>query len=155
MLNDDYRDMLLALSGETVEYILIGAYAMAVHGHIRATGDMDIWVLPSKRDAEAVLRALRRFGAPSGELSAGDLQQDGVVYQIGIAPRRIEILTSISGVRFKEAAEHATMVAIDGIDVPVIGLDDLISNKRATGRAQDLADAEALQRLKDTANPNE
>jgi len=89
MLNEDYKDMLRALSDEKVKFLLVGAYAMAAHGYPRATGDMDIWVLPSPENAEAVLRALNQFGAPLHDLTAEDLQKEGTVFQIGVAPRRV------------------------------------------------------------------
>jgi hypothetical protein len=97
MLNEDYKDMLQALADEKVRFLLVGAYALAAHGHLRATMDIDIWVMPSLQNADAVLRALRRFGAPLHDLTAEDLQVDGTVFQIGVAPRRIDIITTASG----------------------------------------------------------
>jgi hypothetical protein len=144
MLNDDYRDILLALSDEKVKFLLVGAYAMAAHGYPRATMDIDIWVMPSPRNADSVLRALRRFGAPLQRLTKQDLQKDGIVFQIGVAPRRIDIMTSASGLDFKEAYKHALPVCIDEIEVRILSIDDLIRNKKATGRTKDLADIEEL-----------
>ena len=149
MLNEDYKDILRALSAEEVKFLLVGAYAMAAHGYPRATMDIDIWILPSPRNAEAVLRALRRFGAPVDELTKEDLQQDGLVFQIGVAPRRIDIITGASGLQFDEAFEHSLLVDIEGIAVHIPSLDDLIRNKRTCGRTRDLADAEALEELRD------
>ena len=100
MLNEDYRDILLAFVDEKVEFLLVGAYALAAHGYPRATMDINLWVMPSPDNAEAVLRALHRFGAPVVELREGDLQNEGTVFQIGVAPRRIDILTAVSGLRF-------------------------------------------------------
>ena len=97
MLNEDYKDMLQALADEKVRFLLVGAYALAAHGYIRATMDIDIWVMPSPGNAGAVLRALQRFGAPPHDLTAEDLQADGTIFQIGVAPRRIDILTTASG----------------------------------------------------------
>ena len=102
MLNEDYRDMLRALSDENVRFILVGAYALAAHGYPRATLDIDIWVMPSPQNAEAVLRALSRFGAPLHNLTKEDLQRDGTIFQIGVAPRRINIITAASGLQFEE-----------------------------------------------------
>jgi predicted nucleotidyltransferase len=150
MLNKDYRDILHALSDEKVEYLLIGAYAMAAHGYPRATMDIDIWILPSPRNAGAVMRALRRFGAPLHELTREDLQKDGMVFQIGVAPRRIDIITTASGLQFEEAFARSMSVNIEGIEVHIPSLDDLICNKRATGRTRDLADVEALEALRDS-----
>lgn len=149
MLNDDYSDMLRALSEEGVSYLLVGAYALAVHGYPRATMDIDLWVMPSAHNAKAVLRALRRFGAPLGDLSTEDLQQEGTVFQIGVAPRRIDILTAASGLRFEDAHARSVPVEIDGIDVRVLSVPDLIANKKATGRLRDLADVEVLEGLDD------
>jgi hypothetical protein len=149
MLNDDYRDMLRALSGEGVEYLLVGAYAMAAHGYPRATMDIDLWVRPSAANADAVLRALTRFGAPLENLSANDLQRDDTVFQIGVAPRRIDIITGATGLQFSAARRRAMTVMIDDLAVPILALEDLIANKRATGRTRDLADAEALEALRD------
>ena len=148
MLNEDYKDMLLALSEEKVRFLLVGAYALAAHGYPRATMDIDIWVMPSPRNAEAVLRALRRFGAPLHNLTKEDLQKDGTVFQIGVAPRRIDIITAVSGLQFEETYGRSMPVKIEGIEVHIPSIDDLIRNKRASGRTKDLADEEALESLK-------
>jgi hypothetical protein len=148
MLNEDYRDMLHALSDEKVKFLLVGAYAMAAHGYPRATMDIDIWVMPSPENAAAVLRALRRFGAPIHNLSLEDLQKDGTVFQIGVAPRRIDLITAASGLQFRETFERSLSVNLEGIEVHIPSVDDLIQNKRASGRTKDIADAEALESLK-------
>ena len=150
MLNEDYKDMLRALSDEKVEFLLIGAYAMAAHGYPRATMDIDIWVMPSPQNADAVLRALRRFGAALHNLTKDDLQKDGTIFQIGVAPRRIDIITEASGLQFEEVYSRALSVNIEGIEVHIPLIDDLIRNKRASGRTKDLADAEALESLKNS-----
>jgi len=148
MLNEDYRDILHALSDENVRFILVGAYALAAHGYPRATMDIDIWVMPSPDNAEAVLRALRSFGSPLHNLTNKDLEVDGTIFQIGIAPRRIDIITEATGLKFEQAYQNSVLVNIDGIDVHIPSIDDLIINKKATGRTKDLADAEALELLK-------
>jgi predicted nucleotidyltransferase len=153
MLNEDYRDMLHALSDEKVRFILVGAYALAAHGYPRATMDIDIWVMPSPENADAVLRALRRFGASLHNLTKEDLQKDGTIFQIGVAPRRIDIITAASGLQFEETYQRSISVNIEGIEVKIPAIDDLIHNKKATGRTKDLADAEALESLK-TQNHN-
>jgi len=127
----------------------VGAYAMAAHGYPRATIDLDLWVMPSPENADAVLRAIQRFGAPLGNLSRADLDKEDIVFQIGVAPRRIDIITSVSGLRFDEAFQRSVSVEIDGIRVRVPSLDDLICNKRSAGRTKDLADAETLEGLRD------
>ena len=98
MLNEDYKDMLLALSGENVRYLLVGAYALAAHGYPRATMDIDIWVMPSPQNANAIIRALRRFGAPLHNLTKEYLQKDGTIFQIGIAPMQMHPVHKIFGV---------------------------------------------------------
>jgi hypothetical protein len=152
MLNEDYRDMLLALSDENVRFILVGAYALAAHGYPRATMDIDIWVMPSPDNAEAVLRALSSFGAPLHNLTKEDLQKEGTIFQIGVAPRRIDIITAASGLQFEHAYQNSVPVNIDGIEVHIPSIDDLIINKRSTGRTKDIADAEALEFLKTPNN---
>ena len=150
MLNEDYRDMLRALSDEKVRFLLVGAYALAAHGYPRATMDIDIWVLPSPQNADAVLRAVRRFGTPLHSLNKEDFQKDGNIFQIGVAPRRIDIITSASGLQFEETYGRSLSVNIEGIKVHIPSIDDLICNKRASGRTKDLADAEALESLKNS-----
>jgi hypothetical protein len=148
MLNNDYREMLQELSVGKVEFLLVGAYAMAVHGYPRATIDLDIWVRPSPENAEAVMSALTRFGAPLVGLTVQDLQTEGIVFQIGVAPRRIDIITAASGLIFDDAFRGSISVEIEGIPVYIPSIDDLIRNKKAAGRTKDLADAEALEALK-------
>jgi hypothetical protein len=152
MLNEDYRDILQAFSDEKVRFLLVGAYALAAHGYLRATVDIDLWVMPSPDNADAVLRALLRFGAPLHSLTRADLQSDDTIFQIGIAPRRIGIITGASGLRFEEAFERSTTIVLEGIEVHIPSLADLIRNKRASGRTKDLADAEALENLRDSSN---
>lgn len=140
--------MLQSLADERVKYLLVGAYALAAHGFPRATMDIDIWVMPSPENAEAVLRALRRFGTPAQGLSTADLQRDDTVFQIGVAPRRIDIITGASGLRFDEAYAHSIETDIGGLRIHIPSVDDLIRNKKASGRTKDLADVEALESLK-------
>ena len=144
-MNPDFSDMLSALSAEGVEYLLIGAYAMAVHGVPRATGDIDVWIRPTPENADRVLRALARFGAPLGTLHALDLTSEETVFQIGVAPKRIDLLTAIDGVSFDDAWQRRETRSVDGVTLPVIGRDELIRNKRATGRQRDRADADQLE----------
>jgi hypothetical protein len=145
MLYNDYRDILFALSDRKAKFLLVGAYAMAVHGYPRSTMDIDLWIMPDPENALLVLQALEDFGAPPGDLSSEDLQKEGLVFQIGVAPRRIDILTSVDGLRFEDAFAKSQTVDIEGIPIHVLSTPDLIKNKRATGRTKDLADAEALE----------
>jgi len=150
MLNEDYRDILHSFSDEKVRFLLVGAYALAAHGYPRATMDIDIWVMPSPKNADTVFRALRRFGARLHNLTKEDLQIDDTVFQIGVAPRRIDIVTALSGLKFEETYQNSISVNIEGIEVHIPSIDDLIRNKRASGRTKDLADAEALESLKNS-----
>ncbi|MBM3217313.1 MAG: hypothetical protein FJZ38_01275 [Candidatus Rokubacteria bacterium] len=137
--------MLSALSATRADFLIVGAYAVAVHGIARATADLDIWVRPSDENAARVERALTSFGAPASAVGRNDLRTPGNVIQIGVAPRRIDVLTSIDGVDFDDAWQHRTEVDIEGLRVPVIGRRHLILNKRAVGRPQDLADIVRLE----------
>jgi len=150
MLNEDYKDLLLALSAEKVKFLLVGAYALAAHGYPRATMDIDIWVKPDPVNAAAVLRSLERFGAPIQNLSQQDLEKGDTVFQIGVAPRRIDILTGVSGLEFDATFSNAIEVRIDEVLLRIPSAADLIRNKRASGRTRDLADAEALENLGDS-----
>lgn len=145
MLNPDYRDMLSALSAEGAEYLVVGAYALAAHGLPRATGDLDLWVRPTPENARRVWRALVRFGAPLQTLTERDLQTEGIVFQIGVAPCRIDLMTSIEGVGFDEAWASRKPIEVEGVSLAVIGREALIRNKKAIGRPQDLADAARLE----------
>ena len=144
-MNPDFRDMLSALNAEGVEYLLVGAYALAVHGLPRATGDMDVWLGPSAANAQRALAALRRFGAPLSELSEADLTQPGTVFQIGVVPRRIDLLTAIDGVDFQAAWRNRMLTTLDDLEVPVLSRGDFLKNKRAVGRPKDLADVAWLE----------
>ncbi len=128
-------------------HLLVGAHALAAHGVVRATGDMDVWVRATPENASKVWRALLAFGAPLQELTERDLATPELVFQIGVAPYRIDLLTSIDGVSFEEAWAHRTTVRVEGHEIPLIGRADLLRNKRATGRLRDLADAEELEKL--------
>jgi hypothetical protein len=143
----EFVEMLSALSEEKAEYIVVGAYAIGVHLEPRATKDIDIWVRPSKENAARVLRALARFGAPKLGVTATDLATPGLVFQIGVPPRRIDLLTSIDGVEFNEAWDSRVEVAIAGLELPmpILGRETLIANKRASGRPQDVADLAKLE----------
>ncbi|MCP4500554.1 MAG: hypothetical protein GY822_11395 [Deltaproteobacteria bacterium] len=145
MLNPDFRDMLSALQDAEVEYLIVGAFALAAHGMPRATGDIDVWVRPVAANAVRVLDALRQFGAPTSAITTEDLASPDVVFQIGIAPRRIDILTSIDGVKFPEAWQRRISVDIDGLEIPVLSKKDFLTNKRVVGRPKDLADVAWLE----------
>ena len=145
-MNDDFTDLLAALLAEQARFLVVGAHAMAVHGVPRATGDLDVWIAADAENAGRVWKALVRFGAPVAALgfTRDDLTRTDQVLQIGLPPRRIDLLTSISGVDFEPAFPRRVERAVGSLAVPFIGRDDLIRNKKATGRAKDLADLDAL-----------
>ncbi len=145
MLNEDYKEMLQRLLDAGVEFLLVGAYALAAHGHPRATGDIDIWVCPSPENAHRVYTVLAAFGAPLQAVTPQDFSHPDVVFQIGVAPRRIDIMTGISGLEFAEAARNAAQVEIEALAIPVLSRTDLITNKEASGRERDLLDAKILR----------
>jgi hypothetical protein len=143
-LNRDYNEILSALCAEGAEFLIVGAYAVGAHGIPRATGDIDIWVRPTPENASRVMRALKRFGAALLDLTEEDLATADTVFQMGVAPSRIDVMTGISGVTFEQAWPSRVTVAIEGLTVPVIGRDDLLRNKAASARPRDLADLAAL-----------
>ena len=145
MLNDDYKEMLQCLSEEKVKFLLVGAYALAVHGFPRATKDIDFFVWATPDNAANLMRALAKFGAPMEGISESDFSSEGIIFQIGNSPRRIDIVTTIDGIKFDHAYANRKLFAIEGLQIPVISLEDLIANKRASGRTQDLADVEKLE----------
>jgi hypothetical protein len=146
-LNRDFIDMIRAMNNAEVEYLVVGAHAMAVHGVPRATGDIDIWIKPNRENGERVLRALDEFGAPVSAhgISLADLEKPDTVYQIGLPPRRIDLMTGISGVSFADAWSSKIHLEFEGLSIPVIGRRELIRNKHASGRAKDLIDLEILE----------
>lgn len=145
MLNPDYKEMLSLLLEKEVEFLLVGAFALAAHGFPRATGDIDIFVNPTKANSEKVFRCLAEFGAPLHDVTAEDFSLPGIIFQIGIAPRRIDIISLIDGVTFEEGIEDAVEVVIDGLRIPVLSKPKLIKNKESTGRLKDQVDADNLR----------
>lgn len=137
--------MLSALSEAGVDFLVVGAHALAAHGYPRATGDLDIWVRPTKGNADRVWQAIENFGAPHRNLRRDDFYTPDTVFQIGVEPNRIDILTSIDGVEFDEAWPNRRPTTIDKISFHVIGREQLLKNKRATGRPKDLADVAYLE----------
>ena len=146
-MNRDFAEMLNALSAEGAEVLVVGAYAVAGHGLPRATGDIDLWVRPSPENAARVWRALERFGAPRSRLTPASFTKPDIVYQLGLPPNRIDILTTIDGVAFADAWAERVMSTVDGVTFPMISKHHLLVNKRATGRPQDLADVARLEEM--------
>ncbi len=147
-LPDDFRDLLVSFADNAVEFVVVGGHAVAFHGHIRATKDLDVLVRASTENAKKVYAALAEFGAPleAFEVQAEDFSQYHGVLQIGVPPLRIDILTSIGGVSFQQAIQDGNAFDVDGRKIPVIGLDALVKNKSAADREQDRADLVALSR---------
>ncbi len=143
-MNPDFVDLLRAFIAADVRFLIVGAYALAIHGRPRATGDLDVWIEPSAENARRVMRALAAFGAPLGEVHEADFTTPGLTYQIGIAPGRIDVLTDLTGLSFAEAWPDRVRKPFGDVTVDFIGRDAFIRNKRATGRAKDLGDIEGL-----------
>lgn len=145
-LNEDFRDFLAALVESGARFLVVGAHAMAVHGVPRATGDLGVWLAVDPENAARVFAAVLRFGAPVEALglSPDDFLRPDQVVQIGLPPRRIDLLTGLSGVSFDEAWPGRITHSVGPVAVPFLGRDALVHNKRASGRAKDLADLEAL-----------
>jgi hypothetical protein len=146
-LNPNFVEMLRELSATGADFLIVGGHALSAHGYVRATMDFDIWVRPTPGNAARVYAAVVRFGAPLHGLTVADLATEGLIYQIGVKPERIDILTTLSGVDFETSWSRRIEAAIDGNTYSVIGREDLIANKRATGRPMDLLDADKLERL--------
>jgi hypothetical protein len=145
VLNPNFRDMLVALNDAEVDYLVVDAYAMAARGCPRSTGDIDFWVRATPENAKRVWNALTSFGAPMSQVSVEDFSTPNVVFQIGIAPQRIDVLTSISGVNFDDAWPDRLVADLDGLRADVIGREHLLQNKIASGRPKDVVDADILR----------
>jgi Nucleotidyl transferase of unknown function (DUF2204) len=145
MLNPDFRDMLSCLRGAGVEFIVVGAYALAAHGRPRATGGIDIWVKSSPENAQKVISALEEFGAPLSNLSAEDFTAPDLIVQLGIEPCRIDLLTGVDGLDFDDAWRNKLAITLEGLEVFILSRGDLLKNKIAAGRAKDQGDIAWLQ----------
>jgi hypothetical protein len=141
-LPPDFKEFLRLLTFHRVEYLLIGGYAVNYYGYPRATADMDVWVGISPANAERTARALREFGF--AQATPDLFMERGKVIRMGVPPFRIELLTTVSGVEFPECFRKRTVVDIGGLPVCLIAIDDLRTNKRASGRTKDLVDLEQL-----------
>ncbi len=143
-MHQDFLDLLHAFIESNVRFLVVGAYALGVHGRPRATGDLDVWVDPTPQNAANVKSALERVGAPTAPVSAGDFSRPGRVFQMGLPPLRFDVLTELSGLTFGEAWSTRTRAPFGPLAVDVIGREAFIKNTRATGRARDLGDIQAL-----------
>jgi hypothetical protein len=144
-MNQDFVDLLRAFTAADVRFLIVGAYALALHGRPRATGDLDVWIEATPDNARRVVRALAAFGAPLTDVAEADFARQGITYQIGVPPGRIDILTELTGLSFAEAWPDRIRRPFGDIDVDFIGRASFIRNKRATARPKDLADIEGLE----------
>jgi len=143
-MNQDFVDLLRAFVAHDVRFLIVGAYALAIHGRPRATGDLDVWVDATPENAHRVMQALAAFGAPLHDITESDLARPGIVYQLGVVPGRIDILTELSGLNFDEAWPDRVRHAFGDVQVDFIGREAFVKNKLATGRTKDLGDIEGL-----------
>ena len=144
-LDQDFSEFVQLFLDNDVRFLIVGGYAMAAHGLPRFTGDLDTWVWIDHENAERIMKALTEFGFSSLDITAKDFQSPNLVVQLGFPPHRIDLLTGIDGVEFEEAWKRRIEVGINGVDVPFIGREDLITNKKAASRVQDLADVARLE----------
>jgi hypothetical protein len=144
-MNPDFLDLLRAFVAADVRFLIVGAYALALHGRPRAPGDLDVWVDATPENARRVLGALGEFGAPLADISEADLATPGVVYQIGVPPGRIDVLTDLTGITFAEAWLDRLHRPFGDVEVDFIGRASFLRNKRATGRPKDLGDIEGME----------
>ena len=147
MLDKDLRELLALFNTTGVEFLVVGGHAVAFHGRPRLTDDLDLFVRPDVENGERIVRALQTFGFGSLDLTADDFLADDRVIQLGRAPNRVDLLTKLYGVEFSDAWDRRVAARLDDTQVWIISREDLIRNKRETGRTQDLADAEFLERL--------
>jgi len=148
MLNEDYKEILQILLKNKVKFLVVGAYAMGAYGYPRATGDFDIWVESSLLNSRKIYKSLSEFGAPLQEISEETFCEEGIILQIGVAPRRIDIITKIDGVNFKQAYSNKEKIKIETLIIPFLSKADLIKNKKSTGREKDKLDIKYLNRKK-------
>jgi hypothetical protein len=143
-MNRDFVDLLRSFAAAEVRFLIVGAYALAHHGRPRATGHLDVWVDPTRENAPRVMRALAAFGAPLQDVTTRDFERAGIVFQIGVPPGRIDILTDLTGLTFADAWPGREPGRFGELTVDFLGRDAFLQNKRATGRAKDLGDIEGL-----------
>ncbi len=144
-MNPDFVDLLRAFVNADVRFLVVGAYALALHGRPRGTGDLDVWVEATPENAARVMTALAAFGAPLNDISRKDFSQPGVTYQMGVDPCRIDVLTDLTGVTFAEVWPERVRHHFGDVEVEFIGKESFIRNKRATGRPKDLVDVDGLE----------
>ncbi len=144
-MNSPFRDILSEFTDAKVEYLLVGAYALAAHGLIRGTGDIDLWIHATPENANRVEQAMLRFGAPRELFSVDDFSKPQMVVQLGVPPYRIDILTDLTGVEWDQAWADRLISTFEGVEVPVLSRAHVIANKRATNRPKDQLDLAWLE----------
>lgn len=144
--NPDFKDLFKLLKDEAVEYLLVGAHAVIFYAEPRYTKDLDIWVNPTPKNARRVWNALRKFGAPLNDITLKDFTDSDVIYQIGVAPNRIDIIMAVTGLEFEDAFNRKVISSYDGVEINIVGKSDLIKAKKASNRTQDILDLERLEK---------
>ena len=145
-LPPDFREFIQLLNDHGVEYVIVGGYAVAVHGYVRYTGDMDFFIALNADNAERMVGVFNRFGLTQPEINAALFMDSGKILRIGSEPMRLEVLNKISGVSFEECYRNRKTIQVDGVAVNFVGYAELLKNKRSTGREKDIADASELQK---------
>ena len=145
MFSQDFREFIELLIKNRVEYLIVGGYAVGIHGHPRYTGDLDIWLNPTPENAELILKSVNEFGFSSFNLKIEDFTKAGNVIQLGYPPLRIDLLTEIDGVTFTECFENRKEVRIESLSINFIGYQDLLKNKKESGRPRDIDDIDNLK----------
>jgi len=144
MLSRDFKEFIESLNANNVRYLVVGGYAVALHGYVRYTKDLDVWIEPKIQNANNVLNALTAFGFGSLDITADDFLEEGNIIQLGYPPNRIDLITSLKGLMFENCYPERVQVEIQGVLIDFIDIENLKTNKKATGRPQDLADLENL-----------
>ena len=145
VLNKDFREFIELLNQNDVKYLIVGGYAVAVHGYPRYTKDIDIWVFTDELNLKKIVKVINDFGFKSSNIKVADLKESGTEVQLGLPPNRIDLITDVDGVDFDDCYNNKFEIITDGLKMNFIGLDHLKKNKKASGRYQDLADLENLE----------
>ena len=148
MLNEDYKEILQILLSNKAKFLVVGAYAMGAYGYPRATGDFDIWVEATAENSKKIYKSLSDFGTPLSSITEKTFAGKELIFQIGVTPRRIDIITHIDGVTFEEAYKSKIFIKIENLRVPFLSKENLIKNKESTGREKDRLDANYLKKNK-------